>query len=81
MLPSSAWQNAANAPLTAAATAVADWESFRWAATGSGAVGLLSYADGQFVSAWQDTNEATDAPLQARSSRLQTWETLQWANA
>ena len=47
----------------------------------SGAAGLLSYADGQFVSAWQDTNEATDAPLQARSSRLQSWETLQWANA
>jgi hypothetical protein len=45
---------------------------------GNGMIALQASANGNYISAWQDTPEA---PLQARAIAISNWETFQWVTA
>lgn len=63
------------APVEAVATVVDTWEKFTVVDAGGGAIALRAQANGNYVSAWQNT---PGAPLVALVTAIGAWERFRW---
>jgi hypothetical protein len=63
------------APVEAVATTVGTWENFTVVDAGGGAIALRALANGNYVSAWQNT---TGSPLVALVTAIGGWEKFRW---